>query len=71
MCIRDSYLFTTVIVGHKVTEIQEFCDGISNHNSNGKFLLAGNINLLKLVGTKATIFNSCSEFEMYINTQIK
>ena len=69
--IKPDYLFTTVIVGHKVTEIQEFCDGISSHNSNGKFLLAGNINLLKLVSTKATIFNSCSEFEMYINTQIK
>ena len=69
--IKPDYLFTTVIVGHKVTEIQEFFDGISKHNSNGKFLIGGNINLLKLVRTKATIFNSCSEFEMYINTQIK
>ena len=72
-CIEKTnpdYIFTTVIVGHKVSEIQEFCDGINAKNKRGKFLLGGNIELLKLVNSGANVFSTCSEFETYIQTQI-
>ena len=69
--LKPDYLFTTVIVGHKVTEIQEFCDGINAHNKTGKFLLGGNMDLLRLVNSQANIFNTCAEFVTYVKTQIK
>jgi DNA-binding transcriptional MerR regulator len=69
--LQPDYLFSTLIVGHKVTEIQKFCDGVNFHNKNGKFLMAGNINLLKLVNSQAKVFSQCSDFEMYFENQIK
>ena len=67
---QPDYIFTTFIVGHKVSEIQEFCNQINLRKNNAKFLLGGNMNLLKLVSTKAQLFNSCKEFESYVKFQI-
>ena len=67
---QPDYIFTTIIVGHKVTEIQEFCDQINLRKKNSKFLLGGNMNLLKLVNTRAQLFNTCKEFESYVKFQI-
>ena len=72
-CIENTkpdYIFTTIIVGHKVTEIQELCDRINSCKKNSKFLLGGNMNLLKLVNSNAHLFNSCKEFETYVKFQI-
>ena len=68
--INPDYIFTTVIVGHKVSEIQELCDGINARNKTGKFLLGGNMNLLKLVNSHADVFSTSLEFETYVKTQI-
>jgi DNA-binding transcriptional MerR regulator len=68
--INPDYIFSTVIVGHKVSEIQELCDGINSRKKSGKFLLAGNMNLLKLVNSHANVFNTCLEFETFVKTQI-
>ena len=68
--IQPDFLFTTVIVGHKVNEIQSFCDGITNHNHNGMLTIAGNIDLLKLVRVKGKVFSSCTEFKNYYKNLI-
>jgi DNA-binding transcriptional MerR regulator len=67
---QSDYIFSTIIVGHKVSEIQEFCDQINLRKKNANFLLGGNMNLLKLVNTKAHLFNSCKEFENYVKFKI-
>ena len=68
--IQPDFLFTTVIVGHKVNEIQSFCDGITNHNHNGMLTIAGNVDLLKLVRVKGKVFSGCTEFKNYYKNLI-
>ena len=68
--IQPDFLFTTVIVGHKVNEIQRFCDGITSHNYNGMLTIAGNVDLLKLVRVKGKVFSGCTEFKNYYKNLI-
>ena len=67
MCINKinpDILFSTFIVGQKITAIQKFCDDIKA-NSNCKLFYAGNPDLLRLVRTQGKVFYSLEEFDSY------
>ena len=68
--IQPDFLFTTVIVGHKINEIQAFCDGIAKNNEKGKLTVAGNVDLLKLVRVQGKVFSGCAEFRDYYKNLI-
>ena len=64
--IKPDILFTTFIVGQKVTLLQKFCDDLYNH-SNTKLFFAGNAELLRLVNTHGKVFYSLDEFDRFFN----
>ena len=64
--IKPDILFTTFIVGQKVTLLQKFCDDLHNH-SNTKLFFAGNPDLLRLVNTHGKVFYSLDEFDRFFN----
>jgi DNA-binding transcriptional MerR regulator len=64
--IKPDILFTTFIVGQKVTLLQKFCDDLYNH-SNTKLFFAGNPELLRLVNTHGKVFYSLDEFDRFFN----
>jgi MerR family transcriptional regulator, light-induced transcriptional regulator len=64
--IKPDLLFTTFIVGQKVTQLQKFCDDI-NSNSSCKLFYAGNPDLLRLVNTHGKVFFSLNEFDSYFS----
>lgn len=64
--IKPDILFTTFIVGQKVTLLQKFCDDLFNH-SNTKLFFAGNPELLRLVNTHGKVFYSLDEFDRFFN----
>ena len=64
--IKPDMLFTTFIVGQKVTLLQKFCDDIKA-NSSCKLFYAGNADLLRLVNTQGKVFFSLSEFDSYFS----
>ncbi len=64
--IKPDMLFTTFIVGQKVTLLQKFCDDLRNH-SNTKLFFAGNPELLRLVNTHGKVFYSLDEFDRFFN----
>ena len=64
--IKPDLLFTTFIVGQKVTLLQKFCDDLHNH-SNTKLFFAGNPDLLRLVNTHGKVFYSLDEFDRFFN----
>ena len=67
MCIskiNPDILFTTFIVGQKITAIQKFCDDLKA-NSNCKLFYAGNPDLLRLVRTQGKVFYSLDEFDSH------
>lgn len=67
--IKPDMLFTTFIVGQKVTLLQKFCDDIKS-NSNCKLFYAGNPDLLRLVNTNGKVFYSLQEFDKFFNKNI-
>lgn len=64
--IKPDILFTTFIVGQKVTLLQKFCDDLYKH-SNTKLFFAGNPELLRLVNTHGKVFYSLDEFDRFFN----
>ena len=64
--IKPDILFTTFIVGQKVTLLQKFCDDLHNH-SKTKLFFAGNPDLLRLVNTHGKVFYSLDEFDRFFN----
>ena len=64
--IKPDILFTTFIVGQKVTLLQKFCDDLFNH-SKTKLFFAGNSELLRLVNTHGKVFYSLDEFDRFFN----
>mgnify|MGYP001194148662 FL=1 len=64
--IKPDILFTTFIVGQKVTLLQKFCDDLHNH-SNTKLFLAGNPDLLRLVNTHGKVFYTLDEFDRFFS----
>lgn len=64
--IKPDILFTTFIVGQKVTLLQKFCDDLYNH-SKTKLFFAGNPDLLRLVNTHGKVFYSLDEFDRFFN----
>ena len=64
--IKPDILFTTFIVGQKVTLLQKCCDDLYNH-SNTKLFFAGNPELLRLVNTHGKVFYSLDEFDRFFN----
>ncbi|MAE14266.1 MAG: helix-turn-helix-type transcriptional regulator [Crocinitomicaceae bacterium] len=64
--IKPDILFTTFIVGQKVTLLQKFCDDLFNH-SKTKLFFAGNPELLRLVNTHGKVFYSLDEFDRFFN----
>ena len=64
--IKPDILFTTFIVGQKVTLLQKFCDDLYNH-SKAKLFFAGNPELLRLVNTHGKVFYSLDEFDRFFN----
>ena len=64
--IKPDILFTTFIVGQKVTLLQKFCDDIHNH-SNTKLFFAGNADLLRLVNTHGKVFYKLDEFDRFFS----
>ena len=64
--IKPDILFTTFIVGQKVTLLQKFCDDLYNH-SNTKLFFAGNPELLRLVNTHGKVFYSLDEFDRFFD----
>ena len=64
--IKPDILFTTFIVGQKVTLLQKFCDDLYSH-SNTKLFFAGNPELLRLVNTHGKVFYSLDEFDRFFN----
>ena len=64
--IKPDILFTTFIVGQKVTLLQKFCDDLYNH-SKTKLFFAGNPELLRLVNTHGKVFYSLDEFDRFFN----
>ena len=64
--IKPDILFTTFIVGQKVTLLQKFCDDLYNH-SNTKLFFAGNPELLRLVNTHGKVFYSLNEFDRFFD----
>ena len=67
--INPDLLFTTFIVGQKVTLLQKFCDDIKA-NTNTKAFYAGNPNLLRLVNTHGRAFYSLNDFDNYFNRSL-
>lgn len=64
--IKPDILFTTFIVGQKVTLLQKFCDDLYKH-SNTKLFFAGNPELLRLVNTHGKVFYSLNEFDRFFD----
>ena len=64
--IKPDILFTTFIVGQKVTLLQKFCDDLHNH-SNTKLFFAGNPDLLRLVNTHGKVFYKLDEFDRFFS----
>ncbi|MDG2344086.1 MAG: MerR family transcriptional regulator [Flavobacteriales bacterium] len=64
--IKPDMIFTTFIVGQKVTLLQKFCDDIKS-NSSCKLFYAGNADLLRLVNTQGKVFLSLNEFDSYFS----
>jgi methanogenic corrinoid protein MtbC1 len=64
--IKPDILFTTFIVGQKVTLLQKFCDDLHNH-SKTKLFFAGNPDLLRLVNTHGKVFYSLDEFDRFFS----
>ena len=64
--IKPDMLFTTFIVGQKVTVLQKFCDDIKS-NSSCKLFYAGNPDLLRLVNTQGKVFFSLNDFDSYFS----
>ncbi len=67
--IKPDMLFTTFIVGQKVTLLQKFCDDIKA-NTNSKMFFGGNPDLLRLVNTHGKVFYSLQEFDKFFNKRI-
>ena len=67
--IKPDILFTTFIVGQKVTLLQKFCDDIKA-NTNTKTFYAGNPDLLRLVNTHGRAFYSLNDFDNYFNRSL-
>jgi DNA-binding transcriptional MerR regulator len=67
--IKPDLLFTTFIVGQKVTILQKFCDDLKA-NSNCKLFYAGNPDLLRLVNTNGKVFYSLQEFDKFFNKNL-
>ena len=64
--INPDIVFTTFIVGQKVTLLQEFCDALKSF-TNAKLLYAGNADLLRLVRTHGKSFYSLKEFDNFFS----
>jgi DNA-binding transcriptional MerR regulator len=64
--IKPDILFTTFIVGQKVTLLQKFCDDLHSH-SNTKLFFAGNPDLLRLVNTHGKVFYKLDEFDRFFS----
>jgi DNA-binding transcriptional MerR regulator len=64
--MKPDILFTTFIVGQKVTLLQKFCDDLHNH-SKTKLFFAGNPDLLRLVNTHGKVFYSLDEFDRFFS----
>jgi len=62
--IKPDMLFTTYIVGQKVTDLQKFCDDLYNH-VKCKIFYAGNPDLLRLLRTHGKAFYSLKEFNQF------
>jgi len=62
--VKPDILFTTFIVGQKVTILQKFCDDLHNH-SDTKLFFAGNPDLLRLVNTHGKVFYKLDEFDRF------
>ena len=68
-CIRKinpDILFTTFIVGQKVTILQDFCDALKRC-TNAKLFYAGNPDLLRLVRTHGKVFYKLQEFDNFFS----
>ncbi len=66
--IKPDLLFTTFIVGQKVTVLQKFCDDLKA-KSNCKMFFGGNIDLLRLVNTHGKVFYSLNEFDKFFKSR--
>ena len=66
--IKPDLLFTTFIVGQKVTVLQQFCDDV-NSRSNCKLFYGGNPDLLRLVNTHGKVFYSLQEFDKFFTNK--
>ena len=64
--INPDIVFTTFIVGQKVTLLQEFCDALKSF-TNAKLLYAGNADLLRLVRTHGKSFYSLKELIIFFH----
>ena len=64
--VKPDILFTTFIVGQKVTILQKFCDDLHNH-SDTKLFFAGNPELLRLVNTHGKVFYKLDEFDRFFS----
>ena len=64
--VKPDILFTTFIVGQKVTILQKFCDDLHNH-SDTKLFFAGNPDLLRLVNTHGKVFYKLDEFDRFFS----
>lgn len=68
-CIRKinpDILFTTFIVGQKVSILQDFCDKLKAC-TNAKLFYAGNSDLLRLVRTHGKVFYKLQEFDNFFS----
>ena len=64
--VKPDILFTTFIVGQKVTILQKICDDLHNH-SDTKLFFAGNPDLLRLVNTHGKVFYKLDEFDRFFS----
>jgi methanogenic corrinoid protein MtbC1 len=64
--VKPDILFTTFIVGQKITILQKFCDDLHNH-SDTKLFFAGNPDLLRLVNTHGKVFYKLDEFDRFFS----
>jgi len=64
--INPDILFTTFIVGQKVSLLQDFCDALKGC-TNAKLFYAGNPDLLRLVRTHGRVFYTLQEFDNFFS----
>jgi len=68
--IKPDILFTTFIVGQKVSLLQDFCDALKGC-TNAKLFYAGNSDLLRLVRTHGKAFYTLQEFDNFFSLNNK